>query len=118
MQLAQSSRGFDVEILQKGINTLLKLEESKQKSKYRLNQHQDIVKRWFDKQKYGKGNFEIGDLVLKWDHSHDEKGKHRNFQHLWVGLYQIAEKLGPSTYKLQDLQGQEENLRVNDLVLK
>ena len=79
---------------------MLKLEESKQKSKERFNQHQDIVKRWFDKQKYGKGNFEIGDLVLKWDHPNDEKGKNTKFQHLWVGPYQIVEKLGPSTYKL------------------
>ena len=40
------------------------------------------------------------------------------FQHLWIGPYQIAEKLGPSTYKLQDLQGQEEGLPVNGLILK
>ena len=117
-QSAQSSRGSGSEILQARINTLLKLEESRQKSKERFNQHQYIVKRWFDKQKSRKGNFEIGDLVLKWDHPHDEKGKHTKFQHLWVGPYYIAEKLGPSTYKLKYLQGREENLPVNGLVLK
>ena len=53
------------------------------------------MKRWFDKHKFGKGSFEVGDLVLKWDHSHDEKGKHTKFQHLWVGPFQIAEKLRP-----------------------
>ena len=52
------------------------------------------------------------------DHPHDEKGKHTKFQQLWVGPFQIAAKLGPSTYKLQDLQGWEENLPVNGLVLK
>ena len=57
------------------------------------------------KRKYGKRSFEIGDLVLKWDHPQDEKGKHTKFQHLWVGSYLIAKNLGPSTYKLQDLQG-------------
>ena len=54
------------------------------------------------KRKSGKKSFEVGDLVLKWDHPHDEKGKHMKFQHLWIGTYQINEKLDPSTYKLQD----------------
>ena len=64
-----------------------------------------MVKRWFDKNKVKKKEFEVGDLVLKWDHLHDEKGNHTKFQQLWIGPFQIAEKLGPSTYKLQDLQG-------------
>ena len=117
-QLAQASHGYGSEILQARINTLLKLEESRLKSKERFKQQQEIVKRWFDKRKSGKGNFEIGNLVLKWDYPHDEKGKHTKFQHLWVGPYNIVEKLVPSTYKLQDLQGREENLPVNGLVLK
>ena len=60
----------------------------------------------------------MGDLFLKWDHPHDDKWKHTKFQQLWVGPFQIAAKLGSSTYKLQDLQGWEENLPVNGLVLK
>ena len=118
LQLAQASRGSGSEILQSRIDTLLKLEETRQKANDRCNQHQDIVKRWFDKRKSGKRKFEVGDLVLKWDHPDDEKGKHTKFQHLWIGSYQIAKKLSPSTYKLQYLQGQEENIHVNDLVLK
>ena len=76
------------------------------------------MKRWFDKHKAGNKEFEVGDLVLKWDHPHDENGKHTNFQQLLVGPFQITAKLGPSPYKLQDLQGWEENLPVNGLVLK
>ena len=76
------------------------------------------MKRWFDKNKSRNKEFEVGDLVLKWDHSHYEKGKHTNFQHLWIGPFQIGEKLGPSTYKLQDLQWWEENLPIKGLVLK
>ena len=94
------------------------MEESRSKSKERFKHQQEIVKRWFDKHKARKKEFEVGDLVLKWDHPHDEKGKHTKFQQLWIGHFQIAEKLGPSTYKLQDLQGWEENLLVNGLVLK
>ena len=77
-----------------------------------------MVKRWFDKHKARKKEFEVGDLVLKWDCLQDEKGKHTKFHQLWIGPFHIAEKLGPSTYKLQDLQGWEENLPVNGLVLK
>ena len=76
------------------------------------------MKRWFDKHKTGTKEFEVGDLVLKWDHLHHEKGKHTKFQQLWVGPFQISTKIGPATYKLQDLQGWEENLPVNGLVLK
>ena len=117
-QLDQASPGSGSEILQARISTLLKLEESRLKYKEIFKQQQEIVKRWFDKRKYGKEILEIGDLVLKWDHPHDKKGKHTKFQYLWVGPYQIAVKLDPSTYKLQDLQGQEENLHMNGLFLK
>ena len=117
-QLAQASRGSNSEVLQARINTLLKLEESISKSKERFKHQQEIVKTWFDKHKSGNKYFEVGYLVMKWGHPHDEKGKHTKFQHLWIGPFQIAKKLGPSNYKLQDLQGWEENLPVNGLVLK
>ena len=97
---------------------MLKLEESRLKSKERLKHQQEIVKIWFNKHKSGKGSFEIGYLVLKWDHPHEEKGKHTKYHHLWVGPFQIAENLGPSTYELQDLQGSEENLPIDGMVLK
>ena len=103
-QLAQASRGSSSEVLQVRINTLLKLEESRFKSKERFKHRQEIVKIWFDKHKSGNKSFKVGDLVLNWDHPHDEKGKHTKFKHLWVGLFLIAAKLGFSTYKLQDLQ--------------
>ena len=117
-RLAQESRGTDNEILQIRIYNLLKSEDSKSKSREMFKHRQEMVKRWFDKYKAGNKEFEVGDLVLKWDHLHDEKGKHTKFQQLWVGPFHISAKIGPSTYKLQDLQGWEENLLVNGLVLK
>ena len=96
----------------------MKAEESRTKAKEWFKHQQEVVKRWFDKHNAGNKEFEVGDLVLKWYHLHDEKGKHTKFQQLWVGPFQIAVKLGPSTYKLQDLQGWEGNFPVNGLVLK
>ena len=54
-QLAQASQGSGSDILQASINTLLKLEESRLKSKERFKQQQEIVKRWFDKRNSRKG---------------------------------------------------------------
>ena len=116
--IVQDSRGTDNKILQLRIYNLLKVEESRSRAKERFKEQQEVVKRWFDKHKAGTKEFEVGDLFLKWDHLHDEKGKHTKIQQLWVCPFLIASNLGPSTYKLQDLQGWEENLPVNGLVLK
>ena len=116
--IAQESRATDNEILQIWIYNLLKSKESRSKAKESFKHQQEIVKRWFDKHKARNKDSEVGDLVLKWDHPHDENGKHTKFQQSWVGPFQIAVKLGSSTYKLQDLQGWEENLPINGLVLK
>ena len=78
----------------------MKLEESRSKAKEIFKHQQEVLKRWFDMYKAGNKEFKVGDLVLKWDHPHNEKGKHTKFQKLWVGPFQITAKIGPSTYKL------------------
>ena len=60
----------------------------------------------------------MGDLVLKWDKAHEEKGKHTKFQKLWLGPFQIVEVIGPSTFVLQDLTGRRDSLPVNGQILK
>ena len=94
-QLAQAYRGIENEVLQIRINTLLKLEESRSKSKERFKNQHEIVKRWFDKHKARKKEFEVGDSVLNWAHSHDEKGKHTKFQRLWIGLFSDCTEVRP-----------------------
>ena len=44
--------------------------------------YQNIIKRWFDKHKYGNQDFQVGDLAFKWDKISETKGKHSKFQHL------------------------------------
>ena len=78
--IAQESRGTDNEILQIRIYNLLKSKDSRSKAREIFKHQQEIVKRWFDKHKAGNKEFEVGDLVLKWDHPHDKKGKHTKFQ--------------------------------------
>ena len=90
--IAQESRGTDNEILQIRIYNLLKSKESRYKAKERFKHQQEIVKCWFDKHKVGNKEFEVGDMVLKWDHPHDEKEKHTKFQQLWEGLLILRER--------------------------
>ena len=90
-QLAQYSRGSSSEVLQVIINALLKLEESRFKAKERFKHQQEIVKRWFDKHKSRNKSFEVGYLVLNWDHPHDDKGKNTKFQHLWVNRWPVSD---------------------------
>ena len=60
----------------------------------------------------------MGDLVLKWDKAHKDKGDHTKFQKLWLDPFVISEKIGPSTFRLQTLEGQSETFLVNGLILK
>jgi hypothetical protein len=55
---------------------------------------------------------------LKWDKAHEEKGKHTKFQKLWLGPFQIIEKVGLSTYILQTLEGEKKFFLVNGQILK
>jgi hypothetical protein len=97
---------------------LLNLEEIRDKTKSKFESHQQTVKCWFDKKFAGEKEFQVGDLVLKWDKPHEDKGKHSKFQQLWLGPYLIKEKIGQGTFRLQNLQGEVDSLPVNDQVLK
>eukprot|EP00253_Pinus_taeda_P013143 PITA_13143 len=97
---------------------ILKLEEERDKTKDTHAKHQQIIKAAFDSASSGSKDFQVGDLVLKWDKAHEDKGKHTKFQKLWLGPFQISEKIGHSTFLLQDLTGVRESLPVNGLILK
>lgn len=63
-------------------------------------------------------DFQMGDLVLKWDNAHEEKGKHTKFQRMWLSPFQIVEVIGPSTFFLQDLAGKRDPLPINGEIIK
>jgi hypothetical protein len=60
LQLAHDSRGKPSSVIQQIINTLLMLEEEREKEKSIFIAHQHIVKRWFHKHK-------AKDFFLKWE---------------------------------------------------
>ena len=92
---------------------VLKLEEEREKAKITHAHHQQLVKASFDSNFVSSKSFQLGDLVIKWDKAHEEKGKHIKFQQIWLGPFQIVEQIGPSTFRLQILSGKRESLPVN-----
>ena len=104
--------------MEKRINTLLKLEEERDRPKQHFIKHQQIVKSWFDQSSSSNREFQVGDLVLKWEKSHEEKGDHTKFQKIWLGPFVIAKNIGASSFHLQTLEGQFETFPVNGLILK
>jgi hypothetical protein len=97
---------------------LLNLKEIRDKTKSKFETHQQTIKRWFDKKFSSEKEFQVGDLVLKWDKPHEDKGKHSKFQQLWLGPYLIKEKIGQGTFRLQNLQGEIDSLPINGQILK
>jgi len=81
-------------------------------------QHHELIKRWFDNSFVGNKDFQEGDMVLKWDKANELKLKHTQFQKLWLGPYQIHEKIGLGTFKLKTLEGDMEEIPINGQILK
>jgi hypothetical protein len=118
LQLSQKVQEEECPPLENRINALLKLEEVRMQEKQKLDQHQQIVKSWFDTSSSYEINFNVGDLVLKWDKAHENKGEHTKFQNLWLGPFVISEKLGPSSFRLHNLEGHPDTFPVNGQSLK
>lgn len=79
LRLAQESQGSPRPAIQSRIDTLVRLKEERLKTKEKFSIHQARIKRWFDKKSTGSWEFDVGDLVLKWDQEHEDKGKHTKF---------------------------------------
>jgi hypothetical protein len=60
----------------------------------------------FDK-KVNKEDFQLGDLVLKWDAPKQDKGKHGKFESLWIGPFKISKVFSNNTFKLQNMENEE-----------
>ena len=84
-------------------NQILKLEQEREKAKITYAKHQQVIKSSIDTISTSAISLQIGDIVLKWDKAHENKGKHTKFRKMWLGPFQIIEKIGPSTFTLQDI---------------
>ena len=72
----------------------------------KLEAHQKRIKIIFDKREKVE-NFQVGDWVLKWDTIRKDKGKHGNFDSMWIGPFVIAQVQQNNTFKLKNMEGEE-----------
>ena len=62
------------------------------------------IKKIFDK-RTKEDDFELGDLVLRWDARNEDKRKHGKFDSLWRGPYMIQAFRGNNAFLLNNAYG-------------
>jgi hypothetical protein len=78
--------------MQRRIDVLIILEEEREKNKDKFHEHQLIIKHWFDKHLVDKKYFQIGDLVLKLEKTHKDKGKHTKFvEYIFIDVKNVKD---------------------------
>jgi hypothetical protein len=60
---------------------MINVQQTREKAFHNAQLHQYKIKEAFDKCTK-VDDFDLGDLVLKWDVRNEDKGKHENFDHL------------------------------------
>lgn len=74
---------------QRRVCQMIQLQQTREELYSKTQLFQEKMKKIFDKVAKQE-NFQINDLVLKWDARYEDKGKHGKFDHLWKGPFQIA----------------------------
>jgi hypothetical protein len=85
------------------IQPLVEVQQAREKLLDKAQDNQHKIKRAFDKRKR-KEDFQLGDLVLKWDAPKKDKGKNGKLEALWIVPFNIYEVFSNNTYKLQSLE--------------
>jgi hypothetical protein len=80
-------------------NELINVQQTREKAFNNSQLHQERIKKDFNR--YTKENdFKVGDLVLKWDAINEDRGKHGEYDHLWLGPFKIVAYHGNNAYLL------------------
>jgi hypothetical protein len=88
----------------KRIQQLVEVKHTKEKLLGKVHGRQQKIKQAYDK-KVRKDDFQLGDLVLKWDAPKKDRGKNNKFEALWIGPFKISKIYPNNTYRLQNLEG-------------
>ena len=103
--------------MKRRINQIIELNELRDKAYNEVQiTHQENMKNTFDR-KVQEEQFQISDLVLKWDAPREDK--HGKFDHMWVVPYIITTYRGENSFILQHQDGSQlKGGRVNGIFLK
>jgi hypothetical protein len=92
--------------VQRRINQMIHLMQSREEVYNRTQVIQENIKKIYDK-RTKEDNFELGDLVLRWDSRNEDKGKHGKFDSLWKGPYTIQAFRGNNAFLLANRDGSD-----------
>ena len=90
------------EDMAKRITNLAEIHHIREHLVEKVAAHQKKIKEAFDK-KAKINNFQIGDLVLKWDALKEKKGNHGKFDAFWTGPFIISQVQGNNTFILKSM---------------
>jgi hypothetical protein len=90
--------------IQRRINQMIQLQQSREEVYNQTQVIQESIKKIYDR-RTKEDDFELGDLVLKWDSRNEDKGKHGKFDNLWKGPYIIQAYRGNNAFLLKDSDG-------------
>lgn len=76
--------------MEKRISDLAEVHQTKYQLIEQSAAHQKTIKEAFEK-RAKMANFQIGDLILKWDALKEKKGNHGKFDALWTGPFVITQ---------------------------
>ena len=83
---------------------MIHLQKSREEVFNKTQVVQESIKMIFDKRTM-EDDFELGDLVLRWDARNEDKGKHGKFDSLWRGPYMIQTFKGNNAFLLNNADG-------------
>jgi hypothetical protein len=83
-------------------NQLVHVQQMREQIFNKSQPHQDKMKRIYDIHTK-EDDFKVNYLVLKWDARNEYRGRHGNFDHLWMGPFKIVSYHVNNAYLLQEL---------------
>jgi hypothetical protein len=89
---------------QRRINQMIQLQQSKEEIYNKTQVVQESIKKIFDKITK-EDDFDLGDLVLRWDSRNEDKGKHGKLDSLWKGPYIIHALRGNNAFLVNNRDG-------------
>ena len=103
--------------IQRRIYALIELQQKRETVEEKYQLYKTKVKERFDR-KIKESTFSNGDMVLIWDYTKEQKGKHGKFDNIWFGPFIVSKILENNTFVLQTLDGEELSNPVNERFLK
>eukprot|EP00253_Pinus_taeda_P015098 PITA_15098 len=92
--------------IQRRINQTIHLQQTMEEVLQNTSKLQEKIKKIYD-HKTKEDNFNLGDVVLRWDARNEEKGKHGKFENLSKGLYRIYAFRGKYAFLLEEMDGRD-----------